>query len=140
MTSSALVSPRPSVGLTVLRVVTGAVFAAHGAQKFFVYGIGGVTGAFAGMGVPLPEVIAPLVATIELVGGLALVLGLGTRVAAALLAADMLGAILLVHLKGGFFLPSGVEFALALLGATVALALAGPGAAAVDALRGRRRA
>jgi putative oxidoreductase len=51
----------------------------------------------------------------------------------------MLGAILLVHLSGGFFLPSGIEFALALFGASTALALAGPGALSLDALIGRRR-
>lgn len=140
MTTSAIATPRPAIGLTVLRVVTGLIFLAHGAQKLFIYGIPGVTGGFAGMGIPLAGLTAPLVVALELLGGLALILGLGTRVAAALLALDMLGAIAFVHLKGGFFLPSGIEFALALLGANVALALAGPGAAAADDRLARRRA
>jgi putative oxidoreductase len=126
-------------GLTVLRIVVGLVFIAHGAQKFFVYGLGGTAGAFGRMGIPLPAVTAALVATVELVGGAALVVGLYTRIAALLLAADMLGAIALVHVKGGFFLPSGIEFALTLLAAAIPLLLAGAGEVAVDnVLRARR--
>src|SRR5919199_5135920 len=131
---------RADIALTILRVVIGLVFVAHGAQKLFQFGLGGVTGAFTQMGVPLPGVTAPLVALVEFFGGIALVLGILTRLAALGLAVDMLGAILLVHLKGGFFMPTGVEYALSLLAAAVALAIAGPGAAAVDNLIARRRA
>jgi putative oxidoreductase len=129
-----------TTAVAVLRIVVGAVLLAHGAQKVFVFGHAGVTGAFAGMGVPLPALSAAVVAAVELLGGIALVVGFCTRLAAALLAIDMLGAILLVHARNGFFLPTGAEFAVTLLGATAALAIAGGGAASIDARLAARSA
>jgi putative oxidoreductase len=140
MTSaSILMHPRVSAGLAVLRVVLGIIFIAHGAQKFFVFGIEGAINAFNQMGVPLNVVTAPLVATLELFGGAALIIGLLTRLTALGLAINMLGAIAFVKAKGGFFSPNGMEFELILFAAAVALALTGAGAFSVDAaLAGRR--
>jgi putative oxidoreductase len=125
------------VGLLLLRLVVGAIFIAHGAQKLFTFGIAGVTQGFAGMGVPVPGLAAPVVAGVEFFGGIMLILGLLTPLVALLLILDMLGAILIVHGKNGLFLPNGYEFALTLLTANLALLLAGPGAAALDNAIGR---
>lgn len=128
------------IGLTIVRVVTGLIFAAHGAQKLFVFGLDGVSGAFAEMGIPLPSLVGPAVALLEFFGGLALIAGVLTKVVSAALAVDMLGALFLVHLPAGFFLPNGFEFVLALLAMTTALVLAGPGRYAVDTIIAARRA
>src|SRR5437016_6578899 len=70
-------------GLVPLRLVVGLVFAVHGAQKLFVFGLGGAAGFMAKVGIPLPSVAAVVVMAVEILGGLALILGLGTRLAAA---------------------------------------------------------
>ncbi len=116
-----------------LRLVVGLVFLAHGAQKVFQFGLGGTAGFLGSLGVPAPVAGALVVMTAETLGGLALVLGAFTRVAALVLAVNMLVAILLVHLRAGFFLPGGMEFALTLLGASLTLAMTGAGALSVDA-------
>lgn len=128
-----------TTALTILRVIAGFLFAAHGWQKFNEWTIAGTQASFAKMGVPAAEVAAPVVATLELVGGIALILGVLTRVFAALLALDMLGAFFLVHASAGVFAATGgYELVLLLAAGALAIALTGAGKIAVDqALFGR---
>ena len=124
--------------LTLLRLVLGTTFIMHGAQKIFVFGFAGVAGAFTQMGVPAAGVLGPFVALVELLGGIAVLFGLLTRLASLGLASTMVVAILLVHAKNGFFNPNGFEFPLALLGMALSLVTAGAGKYSVDALIARR--
>lgn len=119
-------------GVLPLRLVVGLVFLMHGGQKLFVFGLEGTVAFMSQLGVPAPSLAAMVLIAVEMLGGLALILGLFARWAALLLAVDMLVAILTVHLRGGFFLPDGYEFVLTLLAANVTLALLGPGDASVD--------
>ena len=120
------------IGLGILRIATGLVFAAHGYQKFFTMGIEGTTGFFTGLGIPLPGITAILIATLELVGGLAFAAGLFTRLLGIGLALDVAGAIFFFH--RGFFVPKGVEFVGTLMFAAIALAMGGPGAFSIDGI------
>jgi putative oxidoreductase len=137
-TSSAPAPSRTAIAFTLLRLIVGIVFIMHGTQKVMA-GHEAITGGFTGMGVPLPSLSAFLITWLEFLGGIALVFGLITRVVAILLACDMLGAILLVHGKNGFFLPTGFEFAMLMCTACIALALAGGGAASLDGILAGRR-
>src|SRR5260221_7919552 len=114
-------------GLVPLRAVLGTVFLMHGGQKLFVMGIPGVTGFMASLWIPMPQVAAVVVTAVELLGGLAILVGFRARWAGLLLAGDMAVAILRVKLHGGVFSPKGVELELLLLGAALTVALLGPG-------------
>lgn len=126
-------SPSATTAVTVLRVVAGFIFAAHGWQKFSQFTITGTQASFAQMGVPAADLAAPVVATLELVGGAALILGVLTRVFAALLALDMLGALFLVHAPAGIFAADGgYELVLLLAAAAAAIAFFGPARLSAD--------
>lgn len=140
MTNTTAPSSSASLGLLVLRVVVGLIFVAHGAQKIFEYTLPGTIGSFADMGVPLPEIAAPFVAFVELIGGALLALGLFTRPVGILLAIDMIVAIVAVHLPAGLWVgEGGYEFVAVLGVAALALAFTGAGRFSVDGafLRGR---
>ncbi|MCA4133277.1 DoxX family protein [Arthrobacter sp. M4] len=128
-----------TTALTVLRVIVGFIFAAHGWQKINEFTIAGTQAAFTKMGVPAAQLVAPIVAFLELAGGIALIAGILVRVFAALLALDMLGALFLVHAPAGVFVnDGGYELVLLLAGGAAALALTGAGAFSADrALFGR---
>ncbi|MEF3120281.1 DoxX family protein [Kocuria flava] len=135
--------PEPAattLGLILLRVVLGTTFLLHGWQKVDEWTLAGTQAAFAQMGVPAAQAAAPAVAVLELAGGILLLIGLGTRVVAALLALVMLGALVLVHLPAGFFAADGgFELVLLLAAAAALFALAGAGRWSVDAVLAARR-
>lgn len=122
---------RPSWGLAVLRLVVGTVFLESGSRKLFQIGVGALAASFASMHLPLPLVSALIVTLLEVLGGIFLLLGLFTRLAAALLAIDMLVAVLVVYFEPAFF-KGGTEFPLTLFATCIALALSGASAASLD--------
>jgi len=126
-------------GIALLRIVVGFVFLVHGWNKFAV-GFDAVSSGFAEMGIPGPLPAAVAVALLEILAGAALLLGLWTRIAAALLSIDIAGAIYFAHWANGFFVSNGgFEFALVLLTALVAFQLTGPGVPALDQILGRQK-
>jgi putative oxidoreductase len=139
MTATRLLTPRPGTALLVLRLALGITMLAHGYQKLFVFGFAGITTGFTQMGIPAPGLVAPLIALLEFFGGIALIVGLLTRLAALGLACDMLGALGFVHLKNGFFMPTGFELVFVLLGMSLAIALGGAGDLSIDGAIAKRR-
>jgi putative oxidoreductase len=120
-----------------IRVGTGAIFAAHGAQKLFGwfggYGLEGTAGWMASIGLEPGYALAVLAGSAEFFGGLLLIFGLLVRPAALVLAVTMIVAIVSVHLENGFFMSNnGYEFALALLIISISLALRGAGSFSAD--------
>lgn len=131
-----LVATRPTWATLPVRFALGAVFVAHGAQK--VFGLWGGPGWAEFTSFPAPfGFMRPAwlwmgaAAVSELVGGALVILGLFTRLGAFLLACTMLTAIVGVH-WGAFFMPAGFEYALALLGMSIALLIEGGGNASID--------
>jgi putative oxidoreductase len=119
-------------GATILRVILGITFLIHGAAKF-QGGIENTVGFFESLG--LPGFTAYLVAIIELVGGLAMVLGVGTRIISILFAIVMAVAIVKVKLAGGFLgngQMAGYELDLALLAISIYLAITNKSLFALD--------
>lgn len=126
-------------GLVPLRVVVGVVFLMHGAQKLFVFGLAGTADIMAKLGIPLSSVAAAIVIAAELLGGLAIITGVVTRWAGIVLAIEMLVAIPVARMKGGFFAPYGFEFEFTLLGACLTFAALGAGGVSLDRVLGAPR-
>jgi putative oxidoreductase len=119
-------------GATLLRVSLGVLFLAHVALKIFVFTIPGFVAYFATLG--LPAVAAYGVIALELIGGLALVLGIYARWVAIPLALEMLGTIVLVHGHNGWLFTNaggGWEYPAFWAISLVVLSLLGDGAFAL---------
>lgn len=109
-----------------LRLVFGILFLIHGISKF--QQMAGTEQFFTKLG--LPHIAVPLIALVEIIGGISLIVGIGSRIFAAILALDMIVAIFIVKLGMGFV--GGYEFELALAAGLVSLILSGPGAFAIN--------
>ena len=128
--------------ITILRLVLGVVFFAHGAQKalgwFGGYGFSGTMGFFTNiMHIPAPLAFVAICA--EFLGGIGLLLGLLGRVAAFGIACNMLVAVLMVHWHFGLFANwagnqkgEGIEFHLLALAIALAIMIKGSGALSID--------
>lgn len=127
------------VVLLLARVGLGIVLLAHGWQKFNEYTVDGTAASFADMGIPAPAAAALFAAVVELVGGLALIAGLLTPVFALLNVANLLGALVLVHIGNGPFIANnGYELVLALIAGLLVIAALGAGRFSVDEALARR--
>jgi putative oxidoreductase len=136
-----IVSTNAGLAPLAVRVPVGIIFAAHGAQKLFGwfggYGLAGTGGYMESIGLSPGTVMAALAGGAEFFGGLALLIGLLVRPAAAVLAFTMLVAIFSAHISKGLFLANGgYEYALALLAVTVGLFISGAGRVSVDSVIG----
>ncbi len=128
--------------MTLVRLVLGVIMFAHGSQKmlgwFGGYGFKGTMGFFTQM-MHIPAPLAFLAIAAEFFGGLGLIVGLLTRVAAFGITVNMLVAIFTVHLPNGFFMNwtgqqkgEGFEYHLLVLAMTVALMIRGAGGSSID--------
>ena len=131
-----------SKATAILRLMLGVVFFAHGAQKLLGWfggpGFSGSMGMFTGyLHIPVP--LAYLAIAAEFFGGLGLILGFLTRIAAFGIAMNMVVAIAMVHSTFGFFMNwtgtqkgEGFEYHLLALAITAFLMIHGAGAFSVD--------
>jgi putative oxidoreductase len=137
-----LFSTSDDTATAILRLVLGVVFFAHGAQKMLGWfggpGFSGTIGFFTGM-MHIPAPLAFLAIVAEFLGGLGLILGFLTRIAALGIAVNMLVAIRTVHTAFGFFMNwngnqkgEGFEFHLLVLAMTAFLMIRGAGAFSID--------
>lgn len=137
-----ILEPLAPLSPLMIRLPLGAIFFAHGAQKLF--------GLFGGRGVQatihdfdrflgIPPFLTVLAIACEFLGGIAVFVGFKSRMAALGLAVIMVVAIVRIHAANGFFINwsleggrgHGIEMNLALLGMSLALAMAGPGRFAI---------
>jgi putative oxidoreductase len=121
----------PGWGITVVRIAMAIILIVHGYQKWFQFGVTtGVTGLFAKFGLPAPGLLAFVAATLELGGGVLLLIGLFARWVGLLLAVEFAVATFYVQFRLKGFM--GGEFEMLLMACGLLFFLAGPGRASVD--------
>lgn len=128
-----------SAGLLIIRLVVGLTMIGHGAQKLFGwFGGGGLekTGTgFDSMGLKPGKFIAVTTGLGEFIGGILLALGLLTFVGSLLITIIMIGAVLTVHIKNGFWSSNGgFEYQFTIIVVAIGIALTGAGSYSIDTL------
>jgi putative oxidoreductase len=125
-----------SLAPLAVRLIAGIIILAHGWQKLTEMGPGNFGGQMlAGLGVPLPMFMGYVVTFTEIIGGILLIVGFLSRLAALLLTINLVVAILLVKVNVGFLSGSsgtGAELDLALIAGFLVILFAGPGRLSVD--------
>lgn len=137
-----VLTTRAGYGLTILRVIVGIAFIAHGSQKLFGafggYGLEGTAQYMESLGLTPGYLMALMSGSAEFFGGLGLLLGLLARPAAVVVILLLMVAIFTVHIYNGFFMANnGYEYALALLGGAVAVLIEGAGKLSLDRIIAR---
>jgi putative oxidoreductase len=132
------------LGRLLLRLVVGGFFVGHGTQKLFGWfgghGLDATAQSFEVIGLRPGRANAIAAGAAEAGGGVLLVAGLATPLAASVLTGTMLTAIHRVHLKKGPWLSNGgYEYNAVLIAAAITLAEVGPGELSLDAALGRQR-
>jgi len=125
----------------IVRVILGATFFMYGYQKVFERGLGGMTHFFKTQGFPLPGIFAFVASYLELLGGLALIVGFQVRWLALLFCMQMLVALFTTHLRHGFFYGPpdkyGISNVLNLFGYALVLLILGAGPWSIDTVRAK---
>lgn len=126
-------------GLTILRIILGIVFMAHGSQKLFGlfggYGLEGTGKFMESLGLTPGYLMALLAGSGEFFGGLFVLLGLFSRIGAFLTAVVSVVALLSVHISHGFFMSNGgFEYILVLLATSIAIIIEGGAKYSIDNL------
>lgn len=120
----------PGWGITPVRWVVAMILVVSGHRKLFIAGITAVAANFEKYSLPLPTFDAWLIALLELVGGVLLLLGFGTRILGALFACEFIVAAFWVKLRMVGYQEARLDFLI--LAAALLFLLAGPGRLALD--------
>ena len=129
---------RAQWSLTLIRIMLGIVFIAHGGQKVLgIFGGPGLQGFVSWAGTRgIPTYLAYAAAFTEFIGGILLLLGVYAELGALMIICVMIGAIYFVHLPHGFFIQnSGHEYVVSLIVSGLAILVGGPGACALLRLK-----
>ena len=132
----ALEGIHPGWGITAVRVMMGIILIVAGYQKL-AGGIEGFSGFVGSVGIPLPSLMGPFIVALELIGGLLVLIGLGTRWLGILLVIEFLVTTFIIKLPRMGWDPAQID--LMMLAGALMLLLAGPGKASVDEILARRR-